>query len=116
MPGKPAQNRFHCKPGWRSPTPFAREYPMQPHELTVDGVLDNLKSTRAGLTAAEARLRLERFGPNELVEGKKKSPLAMFLSQFTDFFILVLIAAAVISGIIGELSDTIAIVVIVVLN
>jgi Ca2+-transporting ATPase len=89
---------------------------MHPYQQHVESVLDNLKSTHTGLTSAEARLRLEHFGSNELVEGKKKSPLSMFLGQFTDFLIIVLIAAAVVSGIIGELSDTIAIVVIVVLN
>jgi Ca2+-transporting ATPase len=51
-----------------------------------------------------------------LIEKKKKSPFIMFLYQFRDFMILVLIVAAVISGFIGELSDTIAIVVIVVIN
>jgi Ca2+-transporting ATPase len=89
---------------------------VQPHQLDVQEVLDELKTAREGLSDEEALSRLHRYGPNELVERKKKSALAMFLGQFSDFMILVLIAAAVISGIIGELSDTIAIVVIVVLN
>ena len=89
---------------------------MQPHQLDVQEVLKELKTARVGLSDEEALSRLHRYGPNELVERKKKTALAMFLGQFSDFMILVLIAAAVISGIIGELSDTIAIAVIVVLN
>ncbi|MDX1762783.1 MAG: cation-translocating P-type ATPase [bacterium] len=69
-----------------------------------------------GLTDAEAEARLLRYGPNELREKEKRSWFMMLAGQFTDFMILILIAAAIISGVIGELSDTIAIVVIVALN
>ena len=84
--------------------------------MTVEGALAELKSGLLGLTAEEARARLDRFGPNELVEKKRKTAVRMFLEQFTDFMILVLIAAAVISGMIGEASDSVAIIVIVLLN
>jgi Ca2+-transporting ATPase len=86
------------------------------HRLSIDEALKQLGSSPAGLLPAEAGLRLEQYGPNELVEKKKKTPFMMFLGQFSDFMILVLIVAAVISGIIGEASDTIAIIVILVLN
>ncbi len=86
------------------------------HRLGIDEALKQLGSSPSGLTPAEAGLRLEQHGPNELVEKKKKTLFMMFLDQFKDFMILVLIAAAIISGIIGEASDTIAIIVIVVLN
>ncbi len=89
---------------------------MDFHQKTVEETRSILKSGRAGITADEARARLATYGPNELVEKARKTALMMFLGQFGDFMILVLIAAAVISGIIGELSDTIAIIVIVVLN
>ncbi len=69
-----------------------------------------------GLTQAEAKSRLDKFGPNQLKEKKKKTPFMMFLDQFKDFMILVLIAAGVVSGIVGEPKDTIAIIIIVVLN
>ncbi len=69
-----------------------------------------------GLAKEEAARRLAERGPNELEERAKKTLLVMFLGQFQDFMILVLIAAAAISGIIGEPSDTIAIVIIVILN
>lgn len=79
-------------------------------------ILKELNTTPEGLSWEEARRRLERYGPNELKEKKKKTPLMMFFDQFRDFMILVLIASAIVSGIIGEPSDTIAIIVIVILN
>jgi len=86
------------------------------HLLSSDEVFDILGSSPRGLSSEEAALRLERYGPNELKERKKKHPFVMFFNQFTDFMIIVLIAAAVVAGFIGEASDAIAIVVIVVLN
>lgn len=86
------------------------------YQLGINETLKTLKSGIQGLTQEEARLRFAQYGPNELAEKKKKTPLRMFLGQFTDFLILVLIAAAIVSGILGEASDTIAIIVIVLLN
>src|SRR4030066_346492 len=89
---------------------------MRWHQKKTDEVIEDLGSSLKGLSPDEAEKRLREYGPNELKEKKKKTPFMMLLDQFKDFMILVLIAAAVISGIIGEPSDTIAIVVIVVLN
>lgn len=69
-----------------------------------------------GLTVEAAVDRLRTFGSNAIAEGRRRTPLAILADQFKDLMILVLLAAAVISGIIGEPQDTIAIVVIVVLN
>ncbi len=69
-----------------------------------------------GLSAGEANQRLGRHGPNQLQEGKKEGPWALFFAQFKDFIIWVLIAAAIVSGLMGELVDTLAIVGIVILN
>ncbi len=82
----------------------------------IDEVIRELGSSPEGISSEEALRRIEKYGPNELQEKKKKTPFTMFMDQFRDFMILVLVAASVISGIIGELSDTVAIVVIVVLN
>ena len=89
---------------------------MHWHQKTVEDVIEELNTSLKGISSEEAQKRLLEYGPNELKEKKKKTPLMMFLDQFRDFMILVLIAAALISGFIGELSDTIAIIVIVVLN
>ncbi len=89
---------------------------MNWHQKQTGEILSELKSSLQGLSFEDARNRLEEYGPNELPEKKRKSPFLIFLGQFRDLMILILIAAALISGIIGEFSDTIAIVVIVVLN
>lgn len=77
-------------------------------QLTVD--------LQTGLSAGEVARRLTAYGPNAIQEHRARSPWRMLLDQFTDFMILVLIAAAIISGLIGEPPDAIAIMVIVLLN
>ncbi|MEC4749148.1 cation-translocating P-type ATPase [Methylomicrobium sp. Wu6] len=69
-----------------------------------------------GLDHEESRQRLEDFGPNVIKEQRRRGPVRMLIGQFTDFMIIVLILAGIVSGVVGELTDTIAIVVIVVLN
>lgn len=86
------------------------------HTLSIDAIFEILKTRAQGLNSEEARQRLEEFGPNEIREAKKRTPFEMFIDQFKDFMILILIGAALISGILGEAKDTIAIVIIVVLN
>jgi len=92
---------------------------MQPtdwHTIETDEVLKRLGSSVSGLTTADAQQRLAGQGPNAIPEKQRRSWMVMLLSQFTDFMIVVLLVAALISGIIGEPQDTIAILVIVLLN
>jgi Ca2+-transporting ATPase len=84
--------------------------------LSCDETLHRLTTSQSGLTQEEAQRRLESQGPNRLAQGRQRSALAVFASQFSDLMILVLLAAAVISGVVGEPQDTIAILVIVLLN
>lgn len=86
------------------------------HQKNIEDVIKDLDSSLAGLSSEEAQTRIGRYGPNTLQEKRQRSPLMMLLGQFTDFMILVLIGAAVVAGIVGDLTDTIVIVVIVVLN
>ncbi|MRS11900.1 MAG: cation-translocating P-type ATPase [Actinobacteria bacterium] len=87
------------------------------HTIAADAVLADLATAPRGLTADEVAVRQEALGPNELPEGKKRTVLGMISSQFKDFLILLLIGAAIISGpLLKEWADTIAIVVIVILN
>lgn len=89
---------------------------MQAHLLEPKVVLDRLKTSSTGLTVAEAEERLKIHGPNLLNERKRTPAWLMFLSQFGDFIILVLIGAAIVSGVLGDLTDTIIILAIVFLN
>ena len=69
-----------------------------------------------GLSTAEARLRLERYGENRLAEAPPRSRWLLFLDQFRSLLILVLIGAAVLAGAIGDLKDALVILVVVLIN
>jgi Ca2+-transporting ATPase len=87
------------------------------HSLTIEETVARLDANpEKGLSAKVAAERLREWGHNALVEGRQRLLIAMFFGQFSDFMILVLLAAAVISGFIGEPMDTIAILVILMLN
>jgi Ca2+-transporting ATPase len=85
--------------------------------LDADQVAQRLGVDPArGLSAEEALARLSRHGRNELRAQRHRGPAAMLLRQFSDFMILVLLGAAVVSGLIGDVKDSFVILVIVVLN
>ena len=69
-----------------------------------------------GLSTKEAEKRQNTYGLNEISHKKKTSPIVIFLSQFNDFIVWVLIAATVISGLMGDTADAITILIIVVVN
>jgi P-type Ca2+ transporter type 2C len=85
-------------------------------QLESAEIISQLNSSESGLSPAAARKLLEEVGPNQLQEKKRKSALSIFLNQFKDFMILVLLAAAVVAGIVGDVTDTIIIAVIILLN
>ena len=101
-----------------TPAPALAEQPKGKawHSRSAEEVLTQLASTADGLSSQEAAQRLAADGPNELKEGKRISPLQIFLGQFKSLIIWILIAAGVISGLLGERVDAIAILAIVVLN
>lgn len=96
--------------------PFIPTYPDAPHASSAEEILADLGSGPTGLDPAQAAERLIAVGPNELPEKSGRSLATMALDQFKDFLILLLLGAAVVSGALGEIVDTIAILVIVVLN
>lgn len=89
---------------------------MRWHQKEISQVIEELGTSLNGLSQTEAQKRLEEYGPNELQEKEKKSPFIMFLDQFKDFLIIVLICAAVIAGVVGKPIDALAIIAIVILN
>jgi len=83
------------------------------HSMSIEDVLESLKTGLNGLSEGEARRRLQEFGPNELVAEKKPSPLKLLLEQFKSILIIILVFATIFSALIGELIDAIVILVIV---
>jgi len=86
------------------------------YQLTDEEALKNLDVTKAGLTSEEASARLAKYGENALVEEKKKSLFQVFLSQFADLLVVILIAAAIISMISGNMESTLVIFAVLILN
>ena len=74
------------------------------------------KEFTRGLSTREAEKRIKTYGLNELKHKKKKSPFLIFLSQFNDFLVWVLIGATIISGVIGDKADAMTIFIIVIVN
>lgn len=72
---------------------------MQMYQKSTDEALQELKSSPQGLSSQEAERRLAEHGKNKLAEGKKTPPIVRFFQQLTDPMILVLLAAAVLSGV-----------------
>lgn len=85
-------------------------------KLTVDETLKNLNSTRDGLSSEEAQKRSLEYGKNELVEEAKAGPIKLFLGQFMDILILILIIAAVAAYYVGDTLDAIVILIVVIIN
>jgi len=87
------------------------------HSLSQEEVLDRLQSPlEKGLSSQEAAARKEKYGPNELQEGKKHTFWDMVWEQLNNFVIIMLIVAALISAFLGEIVDAGAIIAIVILN
>lgn len=83
----------------------------------IQDVLKELNSNSlTGLNPDEVNLRKEKFGENKLASQKKQTKFQLFISQINDILIYILIAAAIISALVGELSDSIIITVVIIIN
>ncbi len=89
---------------------------MKMHLLPLSEVSRLLDTSPSGIDQTTALKRLAEYGKNQIEDKKKKTVFQMLLNQLTDFMILILIGAAIISGIIGDLTDTIIILAIVIIN
>ncbi|MCX8131516.1 MAG: calcium-translocating P-type ATPase, SERCA-type [Clostridia bacterium] len=86
------------------------------HTKTEQEVLEYLHSGNDGITDEEANKRIQTYGKNKLDEGKRKTLFGMFLEQFKNLMVIILLIAAAISGFMNELTDTIIILVVVFIN
>lgn len=83
---------------------------------TKDEVLKEFKTGSGGLSTKQAEENLAKYGKNALVEGKKKTAFQVFLEQFKDLMVIILIIAAVISAFTGDLESTLVIIAVLILN
>ncbi|MBQ8515500.1 MAG: cation-translocating P-type ATPase [Ruminococcus sp.] len=86
------------------------------YQQTPEDLYFEFSSGQSGLKEEQVQKNREKYGRNMLAEKKKKSGLMIFLEQFKDFLVIILIAAAIISAITGDLESTIVILVVITMN
>ena len=86
------------------------------YQLSSEEVKQEINGKQEPLTSAEVKAHQEKFGPNELVEGKKKTTFQIFLEQYKDFLVIILIAAAIVSGFLGDAESAIVILIVITIN
>ncbi|MDR3922645.1 MAG: calcium-translocating P-type ATPase, PMCA-type [Clostridia bacterium] len=84
--------------------------------MKKEDVLKMLGTDENGLTQNQAKENQKKYGKNELAEGKKKNPFILFLEQYKDFLVIILIIAAIISGVLGDIESAIVIFVVITIN
>ena len=89
---------------------------MEWYKAAKEKVFKELSVSENGLTEAEAEERLKKYGKNELAEEKKQSPFMIFLGQYKDFLVLILIAAAIISMVLGDIESSLVILIVITIN
>lgn len=88
----------------------------RPYEMTKEELLKSLEVNDTGLSTNDVESRREKYGINELKEGKKKSTFQVFLEQFKDVLVIILLIAATISMFLGNVESAIVIFVVVIIN
>lgn len=86
------------------------------YQFSQNEVRREVNGKEEALTSSEVQQNQEKYGLNELVEGKKKSTIQIFLEQFKDFLVIILIVAAVVSGILGDAESAIVILIVITIN
>lgn len=86
------------------------------YQVSVQEAKQRVNGTLEPLTTEGVREHQEKYGPNELVEGKKKTTVQIFLEQFKDFLVIILIAAAIVSGFLGDAESAIVILIVITIN
>src|ERR1044071_1866756 len=89
---------------------------MNWHTSTIEAVFKELQSSGHGLSTDEVTKRMQQYGANQLQEKKKKPVWLLFVMQFKDVMILILLVAAIISAVVGDVKDMIVIMIIIIIN
>lgn len=86
------------------------------YQLSAEETMKELNGSTDPLTDEQVREHKEKYGPNELVEGKKKTVLQIFLEQYKDFLVIILIIAAIVSGFMGNAESAAVILIVITMN
>lgn len=86
------------------------------YQLSAEETMKELNGSTDPLTDEQVREHKEKYGPNELVEGKKKTVLQIFLEQYKDFLVIILIIAAIVSGFMGDAESAAVILIVITMN
>lgn len=86
------------------------------YQVSADEVKERVNGSLEPLTAEEVKKHQEKYGPNELIEGKKKTTIQIFLEQFKDFLVIILIVAAIVSGFLGDAESAVVILIVITIN
>lgn len=86
------------------------------YQLSAEETMKELNGSTDPLTDDQVREHKEKYGPNELVEGKKKTVLQIFLEQYKDFLVIILIIAAIVSGFMGDAESAAVILIVITMN
>lgn len=86
------------------------------YQKSIQDILKESDSSLEGLNEIQVKKHIEKYGKNELIEKKKDSPLVIFLKQFQDLLVIILIFAAIISGLSHQIESTFVIIAVIVLN
>ena len=86
------------------------------YQLSAEEVAGQVGGSEEGLVEMEVKKQREKYGWNELAEGKKKSTIQIFLEQFKDFLVVILIVSAIVSGILGDVESAAVILIVITIN
>ena len=86
------------------------------YQLSAEETMREVNGSTEPLTDEQVRQNQEKYGRNELVEGKKKTTLQIFLEQYKDFLVIILIIAAVVSGFLGDIEAAVVILIVITMN
>ncbi len=92
------------------------DYMKNYYQLSSEETMKAVNGSTEPLTEERVRANQEKYGPNELVEGKKKTILQIFLEQYKDFLVIILIIAAIASGFMGNIESAAVILIVITMN